>query len=83
VHGDFGRTLPNVGSLLGCAADILSLDVMVWPMTTAPMPLKASFVQAVNVNWPPRVASQADPLLLSTAPAALLHIADLAQPDEE
>ena len=27
VHGDLGRTLPNVGSLLGCQADILQLDV--------------------------------------------------------
>mmetsp|Transcript_9875 Transcript_9875/g.19390 ORF Transcript_9875/g.19390 Transcript_9875/m.19390 type:complete len:482 (+) Transcript_9875:75-1520(+) len=27
VHGDFGRTMPNVGSLLGCEADILQLDV--------------------------------------------------------
>lgn len=28
VHGDFGRTFPNVGSLLGCSADILQLDVL-------------------------------------------------------
>jgi tRNA U54 and U55 pseudouridine synthase Pus10 len=28
VHGDFGRTLPSIGSLLGCEADILQLDVM-------------------------------------------------------
>lgn len=27
VHGDLGRTRPNVGELLGCAADILELDV--------------------------------------------------------
>ena len=27
VHGDLGRTQPNVGSLLGCEADILQLDV--------------------------------------------------------
>lgn len=27
VHGDNGRTLPNVGTLLGCRADILQLDV--------------------------------------------------------
>lgn len=27
VHGDFGRTRPNVGELLGCRADILQLDV--------------------------------------------------------
>lgn len=26
-HGDLGRTMPNVGSLLGCEADILQLDV--------------------------------------------------------
>uniref|UniRef100_A0A061RSU6 tRNA pseudouridine(55) synthase n=2 Tax=Tetraselmis sp. GSL018 TaxID=582737 RepID=A0A061RSU6_9CHLO len=28
VHGDFGRTLPNLGSLLGCSAEILQLDVL-------------------------------------------------------
>ena len=28
VHGDMGRTLPNVGSLLSCEADILQLDVV-------------------------------------------------------
>ena len=28
VHGDFGRTQPNIGALLGCDADILSLDVL-------------------------------------------------------
>uniref|UniRef100_A0A8D0GJP7 tRNA pseudouridine synthase Pus10 n=1 Tax=Sphenodon punctatus TaxID=8508 RepID=A0A8D0GJP7_SPHPU len=27
VHGDFGRTKPNMGSLLGTTADILELDV--------------------------------------------------------
>ncbi|XP_077189104.1 tRNA pseudouridine synthase Pus10 isoform X2 [Paroedura picta] len=27
VHGDFGRTKPNIGSLLGTTADILELDV--------------------------------------------------------
>ncbi|XP_054827574.1 tRNA pseudouridine synthase Pus10 [Eublepharis macularius] len=27
VHGDFGRTKPNMGSLLGMTADILELDV--------------------------------------------------------
>jgi tRNA pseudouridine synthase 10 len=27
-HGDFGRTHPSVGSLLGCEVDILQLDVM-------------------------------------------------------
>ena len=28
VHGDLGRTTPNVGALLGCEADILQLDVV-------------------------------------------------------
>jgi tRNA pseudouridine synthase 10 len=28
VHGDFGRTKPNLGSILGCEADILQLDVL-------------------------------------------------------
>ena len=27
-HGDFGRTVPSVGSLLGCSVDIMQLDVM-------------------------------------------------------
>jgi len=27
VHGDFGRTDPSLGSLLGCEADIMQLDV--------------------------------------------------------
>ncbi|CAA6656051.1 unnamed protein product [Spirodela intermedia] len=27
VHGDFGRTHPNIGSILGCRAEILQLDV--------------------------------------------------------
>jgi hypothetical protein len=27
AHGDFGRTRPSVGELLGCEADILQLDV--------------------------------------------------------
>jgi len=35
VHGDFARTLPNVGTLLGCKADLLQLDVervaLEWP----------------------------------------------------
>ena len=28
VHGDLGRTLPSIGSLLGCKADIIQLDVL-------------------------------------------------------
>eukprot|EP00478_Filoreta_tenera_P002361 GABV01002440.1.p1 GENE.GABV01002440.1~~GABV01002440.1.p1 ORF type:complete len:120 (+),score=31.58 GABV01002440.1:331-690(+) len=28
VHGDRGRTTPNVGTILGCEADILQLDVL-------------------------------------------------------
>jgi hypothetical protein len=28
VHGDLGRTVPSIGSLLHCTADILQLDVM-------------------------------------------------------
>lgn len=27
VHGDLGRTVPSIGSLLNCRADILQLDV--------------------------------------------------------
>lgn len=27
VHGDLGRTHPSIGSLLGCRAEILQLDV--------------------------------------------------------
>lgn len=29
VHGDFGRTKPNIGSLMNMTADILELDVEV------------------------------------------------------
>ena len=29
VHGDFGRTEPNVAKILGCDVDILALDVEV------------------------------------------------------
>jgi len=28
VHGDLGRTMPNVGSLLNTECDILQLDVI-------------------------------------------------------
>lgn len=28
VHGDFGRTVPHIGQLLKCRADILQLDVL-------------------------------------------------------
>eukprot|EP00300_Choanocystis_sp_HF-7_P005004 c13823_g1_i2.p1 GENE.c13823_g1_i2~~c13823_g1_i2.p1 ORF type:complete len:591 (-),score=138.09 c13823_g1_i2:124-1896(-) len=28
VHGDFGRTTPNLGEIVGCSADITQLDVM-------------------------------------------------------
>ncbi len=28
IHGDLGRTRPNLGSLMGCEADILQLDVL-------------------------------------------------------
>jgi tRNA pseudouridine synthase 10 len=28
IHGDFGRTNPNLGSILNCTADILQLDVL-------------------------------------------------------
>lgn len=27
VHGDLGRTHPSIGSILGCRAEILQLDV--------------------------------------------------------
>ena len=29
VHGDFGRTTPNLCSILGCDVDIIALDVEV------------------------------------------------------
>ncbi|CAL4123594.1 unnamed protein product, partial [Meganyctiphanes norvegica] len=35
VHGDLGRTVPNVGSIIGCEVDIIALDVekveLDWP----------------------------------------------------
>jgi len=57
VHGDFGRTTPNVGTLLGkeCGAvDILSLDVV-----------------EVGMAWPPTVPTGADgrPVAAAAAPA--------------
>jgi tRNA pseudouridine synthase 10 len=27
VHGDLGRTTPSMGSILGCRAEIIQLDV--------------------------------------------------------
>ena len=30
VHGDFGRTNPNLCSILKCNVDIIALDVEVW-----------------------------------------------------
>jgi hypothetical protein len=42
VHGDRGRTVPNVGSMLGCAADILQLDVDEIVMTSAAIATDAS-----------------------------------------
>ncbi|RZF34963.1 hypothetical protein LSTR_LSTR010055 [Laodelphax striatellus] len=42
VHGDFGRTKPSVGDLLGnLSVDILALDVM-----------------NVNLDWPPTLSSE-------------------------
>ena len=35
VHGDFGRTQPNIAQILGCEVDIIALDVeeidLDWP----------------------------------------------------
>lgn len=35
VHGDFGRTLPNLGCIIGTEANIIALDVLAvnldWP----------------------------------------------------
>ena len=35
VHGDLGRTCPSLSSLLGCAVDLIALDVIAveqdWP----------------------------------------------------
>ncbi|EGD73960.1 hypothetical protein PTSG_05654 [Salpingoeca rosetta] len=51
VHGDLGRTTPNMRSILGCNVDILSLDVvdvdLAWPpksassSSPAPAPVQA------------------------------------------
>ncbi|KAK9728368.1 hypothetical protein K7432_001156 [Basidiobolus ranarum] len=39
VHGDLGRTFPNFGSIVGCTADLLALDVdevdLPWPPVRA------------------------------------------------
>jgi len=38
VHGDLGRTTPNIGSILNCEADILQLDVMDVDLDFPPKP---------------------------------------------
>eukprot|EP00026_Physarum_polycephalum_P005867 Phypoly_transcript_05906.p1 GENE.Phypoly_transcript_05906~~Phypoly_transcript_05906.p1 ORF type:complete len:406 (+),score=55.76 Phypoly_transcript_05906:640-1857(+) len=38
VHGDLGRTVPNLGSLLNCQADILQLDVQSIELDFPPVP---------------------------------------------
>lgn len=38
VHGDLGRTLPNLGSLMGCRADIIQLDVLGMEMHDLDLP---------------------------------------------
>lgn len=44
VHGDFGRTKPNLGSLLtNCVADLVELDVL-----------------QVHLNWPPAQPYESD-----------------------
>jgi len=44
VHGDFNRTKPNIGTLLGCATDILALDVeeveLAWPPSRGKLKLE-------------------------------------------
>ena len=41
VHGDFGRTTPSLGDILGCEADILQLDVLgVRPKSESMQPAK-------------------------------------------
>lgn len=37
VHGDFGRTQPNLSSITGVECDILELDVEVYILITIPV----------------------------------------------
>ena len=46
VHGDFGRTKPNLGQLLNTETDILQLDVEVCPVS----PVRSYLVQLVSNN---------------------------------
>lgn len=54
IHSDFGRTRPSLGSLLGCRADILSLDVLVRPQSSrhvalSPFPPPSSITRLTRV----------------------------------
>eukprot|EP01132_Coremiostelium_polycephalum_P001291 gene1291-1630_t len=40
VHGDLGRTVPSIGSILNCEADILQLDVLNVDLDFPPTPKK-------------------------------------------
>jgi len=46
VHGDLGRTIPNIGSLLNSECDILQLDVMNLYVST-----EAALAAFENSSW--------------------------------
>ena len=58
VHGDFGRTEPNLTQILGCDVDILALDVEVrkifsmFPFLTSHCSKSSFFVQKFNFHFP-------------------------------
>lgn len=58
VHGDLGRTVPSVGSLLNCRADILQLDVTnVEDKWSADEAAAESFSPRKAEVFPPRAVS--------------------------
>ncbi|KAL7719029.1 tRNA pseudouridine(55) synthase [Entamoeba marina] len=54
VHGDLGRTQPNIQQLLNCDADILSLDVM-GVLLDFPPQCRPEPVRQLNFDLPPFV----------------------------
>ena len=67
VHGDLGRTRPNISELLGFPADILALDVevnrpvlifMQFCRLCLKFCLKTFHFQGVDVDWPPEISDE-------------------------
>lgn len=81
VHGDFGRTVPNLATLLGggCEADILSLDVEVRPVWDGK---KCPSACSKGGGCVPRLAGLLPPLFLfaPSRPCRRSHCRDSSAP---